>query len=60
IYASLSIVEAQNKSSTVYITEKGKKYHLRTCRTIQKSEVTAVLKAEAEKMGLSPCKICKP
>ena len=45
----------------VYITRTGKKYHRKTCPTIKKSiGVKGVTRAEAEKRGLTPCKVCKP
>lgn len=56
----LSVAFAQQKNIKVYVTEKGKKYHVRTCRTIKDSEVSSISKEEAEKLGLTACKICKP
>lgn len=47
------------KTQTVYITPSGNKYHLATCRTVKNvsKEITV---SEAIKLGLQPCKICKP
>jgi hypothetical protein len=43
----------------VYKTPAGKKYHLSTCRMVENvSEAITVDKAI--KLGLEPCKICKP
>ena len=43
-----------------YITEKGKAYHIKTCRTIAKSVKIEVTLQEAEARGYKPCKVCKP
>ena len=43
----------------VYKTPSGAKYHLATCRMVENvSEKITV--EEADKLGLDPCKICKP
>lgn len=47
------------KGQTVYKTPSGNKYHLATCRTVKNvSEEISV--NEAVKLGLQPCKICRP
>ena len=47
-------------SEKVCVTEKGKKYHTISCRTIKNSAVTMLAKDEAVKLGYEPCKVCKP
>lgn len=53
------------KSDLVYVTPKGKKYHLETCRYIVKAKedgkkLESMTKEEARKRKLTPCKVCKP
>ena len=43
---------------TVYVVEKGKKYHVKNCRLKQGSH--AMKLSEAKKKGYEPCKVCKP
>ena len=43
----------------VYKTPSGAKYHIATCRTV-KNASSKITFAEAGKLGLEPCKICKP
>ncbi|PTY39194.1 hypothetical protein [Brachyspira hampsonii] len=45
---------------TVYITEKGKKYHREYCRTTKNSNTTAISLSKAKSMGYSACKVCNP
>ncbi|MBE7558797.1 hypothetical protein HS125_07560 [bacterium] len=47
------------KSSTVYITKSGKKYHRDGCRSLAKSKI-AISREEAKKQGYTPCSVCKP
>ena len=51
-----SLSYAQNQ--TVYITEKGKKYHREYCRTTKNSNTTAISLSKALSMGYSACKVC--
>lgn len=45
----------------VVATRSGKKYHRKSCSTIQNKEVTIYESREdAEKAGLSPCRRCRP
>ena len=47
------------EASLVVITAKGKKYHMADCRTVK--QVMRTLSAEeAQKLGYSPCKVCRP
>jgi hypothetical protein len=48
----------QLKSQTVYITDKGKKYHAKNCPVAKKGKKGIPLQ-EAKKLGLRPCKMCK-
>lgn len=54
-------VEVQAKSTTVYTTCTGTKYHKKSCRTLKRSKVTyKTTKAKAKKNGFGACKVCKP
>lgn len=45
----------------VYVTPKGAKYHLKTCRTLKNSnEVIEINLEDAKSKGYKPCKVCKP
>jgi len=41
---------------TVYVKEKGKKYHKRNCRLV--TGKTGIKLSEAKKKGYEPCKVC--
>lgn len=47
------------ESPLVVITAKGKKYHRADCRTV-KQVMRTLTAEEAQKLGYSPCKVCKP
>jgi hypothetical protein len=51
---------AMASAQTVYVSRTGKSYHTTpTCWALQRSKtVTPIDKAEAQKRGLKPCKIC--
>jgi len=49
----------EDASTIVFITESGSRYHRRDCSTI-KSNKKAVTLGEAEKKGLTPCRVCRP
>jgi len=57
----MALYAVQNYASAqaVFKTPVGKKYHLATCRTVNNvsEEITI---GQAFKLGLEPCKICKP
>ena len=38
----------------------GTRYHIKDCRTIQKSEKTEVTIEAAKQRGFTPCSVCKP
>lgn len=46
------------KDPTVYVREKGKKYHKKNCKLIKDKK--GIKLSEALKKGLEPCKACKP
>ena len=46
-------------SEIVYRTPSGKKYHRATCGHVKGKEI-AVSLAEAEDLGLTPCRVCNP
>lgn len=48
----------QNKKSLVYVTESGKKYHVKNCRLKHGSK--GITLEEAKKKGYKPCEVCKP
>lgn len=50
--------KADAKDPTVYVKEKGKKYHKKNCKLIK--EKKGIKLSEALKKGLTPCKACKP
>lgn len=51
----------QNKADYpfVYITKKGKSYHLGHCSRLKKSKIEIKLN-DAKRLGYTPCSICKP
>ena len=53
-------VVAPAADTTVYVTEKGGKYHLRDCRHIADSEVSELSVGDAVTQGYEPCKVCNP
>ena len=48
-----------NQSTTVYITNSGKKYHRDGCRYLSKSKIAISLK-DAKAEGYTPCSVCDP
>ena len=46
-------------AQTVYSTEKGKKFHKKNCSVVNEGKKGMEL-AEAKKLGLEPCSVCKP
>lgn len=58
---TIEYVQAKTKSTTVYTTESGTKYHKSSCKTIKKSKSkTKTTVKEAKADGYSACKVCKP
>lgn len=58
--AVVSSVPPALAATTVYVTEKGDKYHKATCRYVKDKKTTKMTAGEAKKKGLKPCKVCKP
>lgn len=46
-------------ASTVYVTPTGRRYHRAECTTLRTVR-TALPRAEAERRGYTPCKVCLP
>ena len=46
-------------AQTVYVSEKGKKYHKKNCAIVNEGKKGMEL-AEAKKAGYTPCASCKP
>jgi hypothetical protein len=46
-------------AQTVYVTEKGKKYHKKNCSVVSEGKKGITL-ADAKKQGYAPCNVCKP
>jgi methylphosphotriester-DNA--protein-cysteine methyltransferase len=46
-------------AQTVYVTEKGKKYHKKNCSVVSEGKKGKDL-SEAIKSGYDPCAVCKP
>jgi hypothetical protein len=46
-------------SQNIFKTPSGEKYHLETCRMVENVSKQISVE-EAKKLGLQPCKICKP
>jgi hypothetical protein len=46
-------------AQTVYVTEKGKKYHKKNCSVVPEGK-RGISLAEAKKQGYEPCASCKP
>lgn len=54
-----STVKSQAKSSTVYITNTGSKYHRSSCSYLRKSKIATTLKS-AKSSGYTACSRCHP
>lgn len=58
---SLTLMFAESKLKTVYITPTGKKYHTATCRTLSKTKnIIPIDIEEAKEKGYTACKVCNP
>ena len=53
-----SLATNSSKSSIVYITKTGKKYHRLSCRTLR--SIIKTTKKEAQARGYTACKVCCP
>lgn len=57
--ASVGKLSLSKKTTYVYITRTGAKYHRSGCRYLKKSKIKVTLKW-AKQHGYTPCKVCKP
>ncbi|MBD5427792.1 MAG: hypothetical protein HDR39_00440 [Treponema sp.] len=58
---ALVVMAVYAATGSVYVTASGKKYHVRSCRTIARSkQVTALTVDQAVARGYEPCKVCHP
>lgn len=55
----LVLIIIKSEAQAVYKTPSGAKYHLEACRMVKNVSEKITLE-EAAKIGLEPCKICKP
>lgn len=58
VAASLMSAQSIKSEPTVYVTTKGKKYHVRNCKL--KSGSKGIKLSEAKKQKYMPCQVCKP
>lgn len=59
IFASPTVLAAQTKNETVYITRTGKKYHRDGCRSLNRSRIP-IKRSDAAAQGYGACKVCRP
>ncbi|MEL3911502.1 hypothetical protein [Treponema pedis] len=61
LFAALLSLFGAGTSKKVYIAGNGKKYHYKTCKTIQRSKkITELTIKVAKEKGYKPCKVCNP
>lgn len=54
-----AVIFAETEVKTVFVTEKGKKYHSENCRTLAKSkDLIQLTLEEAIEKGYKVCKVC--
>lgn len=58
VAASLMSAQSIKSEPTVYVTTKGKKYHVKNCKL--KSGSKGIKLSEAKKQKYMPCQVCKP
>jgi hypothetical protein len=60
IFVASSVCQTTKvEQNLVWVSEKGEKYHLKSCRYV-KSNFYSIDRDEAIKQGYEPCKVCKP
>lgn len=60
-FFALAVMAVYAATGKVYVTSSGKKYHVRSCRTIAQSKQISELTVEqARARGYEPCKVCAP
>lgn len=53
--------QQQQQQSTVYVTPTGSKFHLKNCRTLNRTKnPTPMSKQDAINSGYQPCGVCNP
>lgn len=58
LLAAVAVAGHAYPDPTVYVTENGKKYHVKNCRL--KHGSTGVKLSVAKKKGYTACAVCKP
>ena len=58
--ASKEIHDRQLYEGEYYVTEHGKKYHLKNCVTIEDSETRRLTKEDVKSGKYEPCSVCQP
>ena len=58
--AAMLLAQSSKDNVTVYVTEKGNKYHTASCHTIKNSKTISMKEEDAIKAGYTACKICAP
>ena len=54
-----TVAAAGEAKDTVWLPQKGERYHRKECRTLELPP-TKTTRKEAEAKGYKPCKACKP
>lgn len=54
-----TVTSAKKRTTDVYITNTGEKYHRSWCRYLKYSKHRVTLKS-AKRRGYTPCKVCRP
>ncbi|MDF2454389.1 MAG: hypothetical protein K0R51_382 [Cytophagaceae bacterium] len=53
------VLNFSSQAQTVYVTEGGKKYHMKNCSVVSTGKKGIEL-SDAKKKGYSACAVCKP
>lgn len=61
LFAAVAGICATDTGKKVYITDTGKKYHYKNCRTLKKSKhLTELTVKDVQAKGYTACKVCNP
>lgn len=61
LFAAVVGICATDTGKKVYITDTGKKYHCKSCKTLKKSKhLTELTVQDAKAKGYTAWKVCKP
>ena len=61
LFAAVAGICATDAGKKVYVTDTGKKYHCKDCRTLKKSKtLTELAVKDAKAKGYAACKVCNP